>query len=132
MKLISLTPNIMVEDVVKTAAYYEDLLDFEIVDSVPDDEGGLTWALISSGDVLLMLQSRTGLEGELNELENKETGGTLTFFIKVDDTSEIYDNLKEKVNILSDLKETFYGAIEFTFRDINGYIVTISQTKQQS
>lgn len=132
MKLLSLTPNIIVEDVVKTAAYYEDLLDFEIVDSVPDDEGGLIWALISSGDVLLMLQSRTGPESGFNEMENNETGGTLSFFIKVDDTNEIYENLKEKVNILSDLKETIYGAIEFTFKDINGYIITISQTKRQS
>lgn len=127
MELHSLTPNLMVEDVVKTSAYYEDLLGFKIINSIEDEEGGLTWAMIQKDGVTLMLQSQDSLESELEEFREREIGGSQTFFITVDDAQEIYDDIEDKVNILSSIVKTSYGHLEFTFMDINGYVLTISQ-----
>lgn len=127
MKLKSLTPNIMVEDVVKTAAYYEDLLGFKVIASVEDEDGGLIWAMLQKDEVTLMLESQESMEKSLEVFKEREIGGSQTFFISVDDAKEIFENVEEKVNIVSELTTTPYNHLEFSFMDINGYILTISE-----
>jgi uncharacterized glyoxalase superfamily protein PhnB len=127
MKLVSLTPNILVDDVVKTAAYYEDLLGMKILNSVEDDSGTLIWAMIGKDDVTIMLQERKSMVKELSYFENVETGGSLTFYLMLEGINELYQDVIEKVNIIVEMNETFYGNKEFTFIDMNGYVVTIAE-----
>jgi hypothetical protein len=39
----------------------------------------------------------------------------------------LYDQIKDKVNIVKGLEKAFYGATEFSIQDINGYILTFSE-----
>lgn len=127
MKLKSLTPNLMVEDVVKTAAYYEDLLGFKVANSVEAEDGGLTWAMLQKDEVSIMLESQESMEGTIEVFKEREIGGSQTFFITTDDAQKIYNSIQEKVNIISELTTTPYNHLEFSFMDINGYILTISE-----
>lgn len=127
MKLVSLTPNILVDDVIKTAAYYEDLLGMKILNSVEDDSGNVIWAMISKDDVSIMLQERDSFVKEVEHFEDVEAGGSLTFYLMLEGIDELYQDLIEKVNIISEIKETFYGNKEFTFIDMNGYVLTIAE-----
>ncbi len=48
-------------------------------------------------------------------------------------TSEIrllYENIKDKVNIIKELEKTFYGATEFSILDLNGYILTFAEEEK--
>ena len=77
--LEKLTPNLMVENVNDTVDYYKDTLGFELAMSQPE-EGPLDWAMVQSGDVALMFQSRSSLGGELPMFKDMPVGGSLTFF----------------------------------------------------
>jgi len=121
----SITPNLMVENVNKTIQYYKDTLGFELIMSVPRD-GGFQWALMGCHDVEIMFQSRTSISREIELLEGSDIGASQTLYISVTGIEELYNRVKEKVEILKELHTTFYGMTEFTMKDINGYILVFS------
>ena len=116
----------MVEDVNAAVDWYKDMLDFELVMSNPES-GTFEWAMLQSGEVKLMFESRASLEGELPALKEKPVGASGSFFIRLDDVKALYDKISGKVKIVSDLKKTFYGSEEFSITDNNGYILTFAQ-----
>ncbi len=124
----SLVPNIMVESVNETIAYYSDNFGFNCVMSVPED-GEKVWAMIKKDDVTLMLQNRESIVAEMPEFENTKLGGSLSFFVSVTEINELFNSVKNNINVIKEPFDTFYNTIEFIFKDINGYIVTMSEHK---
>jgi lactoylglutathione lyase len=125
--LKKLTPNIMVEDVNNTIEFYQKLLGFEVLVTVPE-EGQCAWAMLKRDAVEMMFQSRTSLGEEIPALHQKEIGGSLTFYIEVEDVEGLYEHLKGSVTIVQDMHKTFYGAQEFAIQDCNGFILAFAQT----
>lgn len=129
MKFESLTPNIAVKNVNKTVDYYKQHFGFQLVISVPET-GDLAWAMVQRDDVMLMFQEESSLNGDLPMLKERTIGGNQTFYMRVKGVQDLYNDLKGKVNIVSDLATTFYGTIEFTVEDINGYLLTFSERQE--
>ena len=130
MKLNSLTPNLMVNDVEETVEYYTDVLGFTLLMTVPEI-GKLDWAMVKRNDVVLMFQTKKSLTSGLPRMAGEKPGGGLTFYIKVDRITEIHEELfNNEVEIISDLESTFYNTIEFSVVDVNGYILTFSEEQE--
>ncbi|NIR52324.1 bleomycin resistance family protein, partial [candidate division KSB1 bacterium] len=64
---------------------------------------------------------------ELPELGEQEIGGTLAFFIQVQDIHDLYEQIKNRVNVITEMHTTFYKMHEFAIRDCNGYILTFAE-----
>lgn len=127
MKLNSLTPNLMVNDVEETIEFYTDILGFTLLMTVPET-GKLDWAMVKRNDVVIMFQTKKSLSSELPRLAGEKPGGGLTFYIKVDRITELHEELfNNEVEIISDLESTFYNTIEFSIVDVNGYVLTFSE-----
>lgn len=128
-----LTCNMMVEDVKQTARFYRDVLEFAFVGGVPensqtgvtdlDTDRPLAFALMQHGDVQVMLQSRASLTAELPIPADQPVGGSIVLYIELSEVKRLYDKLRGKVSVLSDLHATFYGKEEFYIKDCNGYIL---------
>lgn len=129
--LQKLTPNLMVEDVNRTVAFYKDVLGFETLMTVPE-EGQFVWAMLQCGSVEIMFQARDSLTDEIPALAGAPIGASQTLYIHVEGIKDHYERLKSKVAIVSDMHVTFYGAQEFYFKDCNGYILGFSETVRQS
>ena len=125
MHMKHLTPNLMVEDVNKTLRFYREILKFELVMAVPT-QGRLEWALMKCGDVEIIFQSRFSLTEELVALRDVEIGGSLTLYFEIRGIEELYEMVKDKVEIVQELHPTFYGLMEFAMRDCNGYILVFA------
>lgn len=121
----SLTPNIYVESVSTTLDFYK-LLGFETVMTVPEESTDPIWAMVQSGKVTLMFESFKSIEGKLPEI-SRQPGGSLLLYIKVKDIKALFESLKDKVTVLHDLTTTFYGAIEFSIKDLNNYVITFAE-----
>ena len=127
MKLNSITPNLMVNDVEETLEYYTDILGFTVLMTVPET-GALDWAMVKRNDVVMMFQTKKSLTSELPRLQGEKPGGGLTFYIKVDRITELHEELiNNEVEIIPDLESTFYNTIEFSIVDLNGYVLTFSE-----
>ena len=131
MMLKKLTPNLMVEDVARTLAFYRDVLGFEVIMTLPEAQP-LDFAIMKRDGVELMFQSRSSLSDNVPALTGSPIGASQTFYIEVTGLKDLYQRLRDKVEIVVDLHTTFYGTQEFYFRDVNGYIVSFSEAAQPS
>ncbi len=122
----TLTPNLMVEDVNQTITFYENVFGFELSQTVPE-EGKFVWASMRSGDVEIMFQGRDSLSEELPVFEGTPLGGSLTFYLRIDDLEGFYDRVKDQVTVLQDLHTTFYGMKEVAVKELNGYIFVFAE-----
>jgi uncharacterized glyoxalase superfamily protein PhnB len=126
MKFQTLSPNLAVRDVNATVAFYEKTFGFELLMSVPET-GEFHWAMMQGGNISIMFQEERNLKSELVKLDDQPIGGAFTLYIRMEGLKEFYDQLQGKCDIAVEWHSTFYGADEFTVRDINGYFLTFSQ-----
>ena len=127
--LKKLTPNLMVEDVARTLAFYRQTLGFEVQTTLPEQEP-FDFAIVQRDGVELMFQSRASLSENVPALAGSPIAASQTFYIEVSGIRDLYESLRDVVEILVDFHETFYGTQEFYFRDINGYILSFSENVQ--
>jgi uncharacterized glyoxalase superfamily protein PhnB len=121
-----LTPNLMVNDVNETIDFYRDVLGFKLITTVPP-KGEFDWALMKHGIVEIMFQRRESMAQEIPSMAKLKIGGSITFFIEVQNIEGKYEALKDEVIIVRDLHTTFYGMEEFYFLDCNDYILCYAQ-----
>ena len=119
----------MVEDVQQTISFYSDILGFEVLTTLPD-QPPFDFAIMKRDQVELMFQSRSSLSENVPALTGQSLGASQTFYIEVDGITELYEDLRDKVEIVVDLHTTFYNTREFYFRDLNGYILSFAEAAQ--
>jgi len=132
-----LTTNMMVDDVNRTVDFYSDVLGFEFVMGVREDSQEtvtakqndqiLGFAMVKCNNVEMMFQTKKSLAREIPEFSGMKIGGSVTFYVQVENVDGLYEELKDKVTIIKDLQTTFYGMREFYIRDCNGYVLTFAQ-----
>lgn len=132
MEIQSLSPNIMVKNVQQTVDFYQNLLGFELVTSVPDATGkqALQWAMVRAGNVTLMFQEEANLKTEYPSLNQHAIGGGFTLYLTVKNHQTLYKRAKSVATIVKEPHKMFYGATEFAILDNNGYVLTLSEAGQ--
>ena len=121
----SLTVNTFVHDIQKTIAFYK-ILGFEVIMTVPE-EGDMVWAMVKNEGVTLMFQALSSLGEDLPEMDRTKTGGTLLLYIKLKQIRSFFERIKDQVALVKGLEKTFYGATEFTIKDVDGYYLTFAE-----
>ncbi len=125
--LKALTPNLMVENVREAVDWYSSVLGFQADTEVPGDDGPV-FAIMRRDGVVLMFQARTSLEADLPLLRGVPIAASQTLYIDVDNVEELRRQVDGKATIVKELHDTFYGAREFYCTDLNGYILSFSQS----
>lgn len=131
IKFKALTPNLLVDNVNKSADFYEKTFGFKTLMSVPES-GALDFAMIKLNDVTIMLQSIQSMAAEFPEFKGQDTGGTFMLYIDVENLDEVYEKAKlNKVEIFVEINKTFYGTREFTIKDPDGYLLIFAEDIEQ-
>ena len=126
MDFKKLTPNMMVENVAETVAFYRDVLGFTLEMTVPEAPP-YTWALMRRGDVEVMFQERASLAEDMPLFKGLSIGGALTLYFDVQGVERLFDAVCKRVQIVRDLHTTFYGTREFAIQDCNGFVLTFAE-----
>lgn len=106
-------------------AFYQ-VLGFTLVASVPQEGDNYVWAMLVNGNVTMMLQTFESLGNALPDVSRTD-GGSLLLYIKLKNIRDFFQSVENKVTILHGLEKTFYGATEFSVKDINGYVLTFAE-----
>ena len=123
----TVSPNIFVHDLQATIEYYE-RLDFQVVTSVPDENGKIIFALMINGTATFMFQTFKSIENQLPSV-SRSNGGSLLLYIKMKGIRTFFEKVKHNVNIQSELEKTFYGATEFSVIDPNNFLLTFAENE---
>ena len=116
------TPMIHVPDVRATIDWYKSL-DFNVVNA-NEDNGKIDWAMLSFGDSAVMFNA-----GGQNTTSDRRD---VDLYVHTDNVSDLYERLRERVEVREELHHTFYGMREFIIRDLNGFWVTFGQEVSQT
>lgn len=114
----NVTPMIHVPDVRATADWYRNI-GFTVTDTYGDGGDGLSFAILSFGESQIMFNSG----GEPSLQRRRE----VDLYIYSDGVDEVYRRLKDRVEVVEGLHETFYGMREFIIRDLNRFWITFGQ-----
>ena len=110
-------PMLHVPDVRATAEWYRQI--GFTVEGTHEDDGVLSWALLSFGTGEVMLN-----EGGRPSTSHRRE---VDLYVHTDDVEALYRRLKDRVEIVEELYETPYGAREFIIRDLNRFWVSFGQ-----
>jgi len=120
----SLTPNLKVENVKNTMTFYQEILGFNIIMTLPKENPA--WALLQNNNITIMFQQKKNFEEEYPQLKNP-IGGSLSFFIKITQLDNFYNQIKNKVKIIKTPHITPYNMKEFAMEDCNGYLLVFAE-----
>jgi uncharacterized glyoxalase superfamily protein PhnB len=121
-----LTPNLLVSNVERSLAFYEDVLGFSRGMTVPD-QSPFVFASVTSGPVEIFFNDRSTVAKESPQFAGKAIGGGNTMFVEIDDVDAYHDRIKTKTAIVMPLVTQFYGMREFAIEDPDGYIIVFAQ-----
>jgi catechol 2,3-dioxygenase-like lactoylglutathione lyase family enzyme len=124
--LKKLTPNLVVSDVARSAAFYHDVLGFSVETTVPEAVP-YVFAILRLGAIEIFLNALDAAAAEYPAFAGRPIGGTLTLFIEVEGIHLLHASLEPRVTIVMPLEKKSYGLTEFAFEDPDGYIVTLAE-----
>ena len=123
LKVSSLVPLLQVYDMPMSAAFYRDILGFEIVmQSQPGEH--FHWALLRLGEVELMLNTMFEFDDErpANLDPSRTIGhGDLTLYFGCEDVDEAWNYLRSKGVTVAKPVIRDYGMKQITVIDPDGY-----------
>ncbi len=123
MEMQKLTPVVYVEEIEPVLEFWS-RVGFKVTAEVPQGDR-LGFAILQSGSVELMYQTRASVEAEHPSLADTPMGGNL-LFVQVDDIDAVEAALKG-VEVIVPRRTTFYGADEISVREPGGNLVTFAQ-----
>ena len=116
----TVVPMIHVPNIKATVDWYT-LIGFKVIRQ-NEENGEINWAKLSFGNSELMLNAG----GKPSTDHRRE----VDLYITTDNVDDLYGRLKDRVQVVEDLNDTFYGMREFTIRDINRFWITFGQPLQ--
>jgi len=124
MKIHSINPVFPVADVGATIRWYETELGF-VGDPFPSHEP-YVFGILRRDDIEIMLQRVENYQKpDLYALRNG--GGVWDAYLRIDGLRELYDRVKERLELTKPLRRQPYGLSEFEIKDLNGYILVFSE-----
>jgi len=116
----TVVPMIHVPDVSATVDWYTSI-GFTLIRQNEED-GEINWAKLSFGNSELMLDA-----GGKSSTDHRRE---VDLYITTDNISDLYRRLKDRVQVVVELYDAFYGMREFIIRDFNGFWITFGQPLQ--
>jgi|GEM_PF-513954 len=112
------TPMIHVPDVSATVEWYKNI-GFTVSATYGNERGGISFAVLSFGSSMVYFNQG----GHVSNQRRREVD-LYTYTTGVDD---LYSSLKERVEVIEGLHDTFYGMREFIIKDLNGFWITFAE-----
>jgi uncharacterized glyoxalase superfamily protein PhnB len=115
-------PMFHVPDVSTTVDWYVSI-GFKLIRQGKEKEDGeVVWALLSFGDSEIMFD----IGGKPSTAHRRE----VDLYVYVENVDDLCQRIKDRVQVVVELNDTFYGMREFIIRDINGFWITFGQLVQ--
>ena len=121
-----LTPNLIVENVERSLAFYEGVLGFTRGFTVPD-ASPFVFASVVSGGVEIFFNDHATAVKEYPSFAGTPIGLTGTMYIEITGLDAWHERLTSTVPIVMPLVMQFYGVREFAFADPDGYVITFAE-----
>lgn len=112
------TPTLKTADLTSTISFYTDTLGFRVTASQKQADK-LVWARLESNDTSILFA--------IDEEKEQRIGRRMAMYqYTVNNVTELWERLRDQVDVTWLLESADSGVREFSFRDCNGYIINFS------
>jgi len=119
MKAKHLFPMLATENIQKTLEFYTQLLGFEVGGKYPEENP--CWISLCNGRTEIAFN----LPNEHIAFEKPVMTGSI--YLHIENVDEVWEKLKNKVEIVYAIENFEYGMREFGIRDCNGYVLNLGE-----
>jgi uncharacterized glyoxalase superfamily protein PhnB len=126
MKLIDVTPNLLVRDLDRSTAFYRDVLGFSVLATVPE-QSPFVFVWMQRDGVNVFLNDAASAGEEYPTLRGKAIGASLTIYITLSGVDEYFKSVSPRATIEAPLDTKPYGMREFAVVDPDGYVLTFAE-----
>jgi predicted enzyme related to lactoylglutathione lyase len=127
-KLLGISPSFIVDDVVKAAEYYRDVLGF----SFNRYWGEPPCFVILGRDSVEIFLSSTGVQGLVRPNRKAHPEVVWDAYVRITDVEALRDELAARgAKIIRGPESTFYHTREIEVEDCNGYVLCFSENVPQ-
>ena len=124
VQFTSVTPNLVVDDVQRSVAFYRDVLGFTVKQTVPAEQP-FVFVWLERGAVPVFLNDRRTVEADI-PAARAIRGGSGLFFV-VTGVDALYEQVRERATVLMTIRNQPYGMREFTVADPDGFVLTFAE-----
>jgi uncharacterized glyoxalase superfamily protein PhnB len=124
----SVTPNLLVQDIDRSTAFYRDVLGFAVKTTVPD-VAPFVFVWLERDGVPVFLNDAKAASSDLPAMANRQFGGTATLYFAVTDVDALHAGVAVHTPIVMPLVTQFYGMREFGIVDPDGHFITFAERK---
>src|SRR5215470_9952237 len=111
LSVTKLTPNLLVSNVERSLAFYEDVLGFSRGMTVPE-QSPFVFASVASGPVEIFLNDRSTVTKESPQMSGLAFGGGNTMFIEVTGVDDLYARVQPQATVVMGIVTQWYGMRE--------------------
>ena len=122
----SVTPNLLVQDIDRSASFYRDVLGFTVKQSVPD-AAPFVFLWMERDGVTVFLNDPKAVEDDLSGATVRPSGGTATLYFVVSGVDALHARVAPLASVVMPLKTQFYGMREFAMEDPDGHLLTFAE-----
>jgi uncharacterized glyoxalase superfamily protein PhnB len=122
----SVTPNLIVNDVAASTAFYTTVLGFTIKETVPD-AAPFVFVWLERDGVQVFLNARAAVAADYPGAADRPAGGTATLFFGITDVDGLHAAVSPHAPVVMPLKTQFYGMREFAVTDPDGHILIFAE-----
>ena len=121
-----LTPVLVVDAVEPCIEFWVDRFGLVSKSEVPGDDGALVFAIVKTGDVEIMYQTRASVIAERPQEAGELVGHSTALFITTEDLDAV-ERALVGVPVVQPRHKTFYGSEELYVREPGGNTVGFAQ-----
>lgn len=96
---------------------------FEVI-GTHEDGGVIDWAMLSFGDGIIMFN----VGGQPSAAHRRE----VDLYVQTERIDDLYQQLRERVEVVEEPHDTEYGMREFIVRDLNRFWITFGQEMENT
>jgi lactoylglutathione lyase len=122
----SVIPNLLVQDIDRSTAFYRDVLGFRVKQTVPD-AAPFVFVWLERDGVPVFLNDPKAADHGYADASRRPAGGTATMFFVILDVDAFYATVAPRATVIMPLKTQFYGMREFAIEDPDGHILTFAE-----
>ena len=123
----SVTPNLLVQDIGRSTAFYRDVLGFSVKQTVPPDAMPHVFVWLERDGVPVFLNDPAAVEKDVPQATRRAFGGTATLFFVITDVDAYYTEVAARSKVVMPLTTQWYGMREFTVEDPDGHLITFAE-----
>lgn len=124
-------PMLLVDDVDKAVSHYREVFDAKLQYSLPKDSP-YEWASLLLGDAEIMFWQKEAAQREYPGVAvSSKKPGNLILYVYVKDIDALYRRIKNKVTVLMEPKDQFYGIREFAIQDCFDFMLIFAEITHQ-